>query len=255
MRRAKTPKPHAAKIDTRKAQEVWKLPLEDWEVLLSPADGYQRKGEHHKVRCWGGHEDEHPSMTITPHRDKGGIAHCFSCGTTVMNPVLLLSTLRKERLADTAKHLRQKYGLKVLTVAIAEQLEKEANRADLKLAIIKLCCGILKEAVACGLDDEALTKAQLYWAKPALEYLASRKLGSGALDAWLWSVICDSQLVGILPPLADVQGRLGVDSEGFKFFSGYFDQYVNEGHRYVGNLVLPWHTAPGEVGRVKLRAR
>lgn len=255
MARAKKPKPPAVKIDARKAQEVWKkLSQEDWETLLSPADGYQRKGEHHKVRCWSGHPDEHPSMTITPHREKGGIAHCFSCGTTVMNPVLLLSQVRKEKPADTAKLLRQKYRLKVLTVAVAEQLEKEAKRADLKSTIIKLCCDVLREAILCGIDDEALSKSHLYWAKPALEYLASRTLGGVSLDASLWSVICDSQLVGILPPLADVQGRLGVDSEGFKFFLGYFGQYVNEGHRYAGNLVLPWHTAPGEVGRVKLRS-
>lgn len=251
----KASKPSSTKIDTRKAQEVWKnLSQAGWETILGPVDGYQRKGEHHKVRCWGGHADEHPSMTITPHREKGGIAHCFACGLTILNPVTLLSKARKEKLADTAKLLRQKYGLKVLTVAVTEQLESEANRTRLKSTIIQLCCDLLKQAVTCGIDDDALLKAQLYWAKPALEYLASRKLGSGALDASLWPVICDSQLLGILPPLATVQGRLGVNSEEFKFFLAYFDQYLAEGNMHVGNLVLPWHTAPGEVGRVKLRA-
>jgi len=250
----KASKPSSTKIDTRKAQEVWKLPQADWETILGPVDGYQRKGEHHKVRCWGGHADEHPSMTITPHRKKGGIAHCFSCGLTILNPVTLLSKVRKEKLADTAKFLRQKHGLKVLTVAVIEQLESEANRARLKSTVVQLCCDLLKQAVACGIDDEALSKAQLYWAKPALEYLTSRKLGGGALDTSLWPVICDSQLVGILPPLATVQGHFGVDSEEFKFFSGYFDQYLAEGNKHVGSLVLPLHTAPGEVGRVKLRS-
>jgi len=257
-----------------KLDQIWsEVSVADWLLMaaeLRPESMFTRHGPHVKGRC-PFHDDPGPSFCITPVSHRGtGIAKCFGCNRLFTDPVKLVAALRRCNHGDAILFLRKRFGLKsVIPEALFERVRDHERHQQLKGDIADFMSSQLLEAIRLWPSEEALGKAQLYWAKPTVDYLMSRRLGETAPgelrpagettpagpDPWgVWQAICGSQLVGVLPPLATVQGHFGVDSETFKFYSSYFDKFLAEGNKFVGWVVFMMHDGPRSVCRMKIRS-
>lgn len=277
MTRAKNPraqpnKPTLSKLE--RAHELWgKAPNDDWYAPIAELSrergGVARiKSPHVVITCpW--HEDTDPSCYVTPSR---GLVKCFSCGEVAVEPVRLVAALRGKGVLDAATWLRKRLGLRgILTTEMAERLDADAREAEMRDLVVGFCCELLGQAFKIAADHGGFTykdnkwniaaeaagplgDAQLYWCRPALEWLVTRFGVDDGTSEPLWPTACDHQLVGVLPPLAAAQAYFGVDSEKFKFFSSYFNSQLSDGNRHVGWLVFPRHDENGHVSSVKLRS-
>ena len=277
MTRAKSPKGQSSKppiSNLKRACELWgKAADSDWHVAIAELSrergGVARiKSPHVVITCpW--HDDTDPSCHVTPSR---GLVKCFSCGAVAVEPVRLVAKLRGKGVLDAATWLRKRLGLKgILTTELAERLDADARDTEMRDAVVGFCCEQLGQAFKIVADhggfvckgcewsiaveaEIPLTNAQLYWCRYALEWLVTRFGADDGTTEPLWPTACDHQLVGVLPPLATVQGHFGVDSDKFKFFSSYFDAQLSSGSQHVNLLVFPRHDAGGHVSSVKLRS-
>jgi len=277
MTRAKNPraqpnKPTLSKL--KRAHELWgKAPDDDWyapiaELSRERGGDARIKPPHVVITCpW--HDDTQPSCHVTPSR---GLVKCFSCGAVAVEPVRLVAALRGKGVLDAATWLRKRLGLRgILTTEMAERLDAEAREAEMRDRVAGFCCEQLGQAFKIVADhggfvckggewsiaaeaEFPLTNAQLYWCRPALEWLVTRFGADDGTSEPLWPTACDHQLVGVLPPLATAHGHFGVDSNEYKFFSGYFGAQLSSGYQHVGWLVFPRHDAGGHVSSVKLRS-
>jgi len=262
------------KVLFSKLDQIWTdISVSDWLLMASelrPEAGFSRHGPHIKGRC-PFHDDPGPSFCITPSSHRGtGIAKCFGCNKLWTDPVKLVAALKKCSHGDAIMFLRKRFGLKAsIPDALFEKVRDHERHQQLKGEIADFLAGQLLQAISLWPDETALANQQLYWVKPALEFLMNRRLGENAPnelrpasearpagpDPWgIWAAICGSQLVGVLAPLATVQGHFGVDSEQFKFYSSYFDKYLSEGNKFVGWVVFMLHDGPKSVCRFKLRS-
>jgi len=277
MTRAKGPRaqPHKFTLsELKRAHELWrKATDDDWYAAIAELSrergGDARIKPPHVVITCPWHDDTQPSCHVTPSR---GLVKCFSCGALAVEPVRLVTALRGKGVLDAATWLRKRLGLKrILTTQMAERLEADARQAEMRDVVVGFCCEQLGQAFKIVADhggfvckggewsiateaEIPLTNAQLYWCRSALEWLVTRFGADDGTSEPLWPTACDHQLVGVLPPLATVQGHFGVDSDKFKFFSGYFDAQLSSGHQHVGSLVFPRHDENGHVSSVKLRS-
>lgn len=266
---AKRAKGGEKRVSFAKLDQIWgEITVADWLLLvaeLSPASIFTRHGPHIKGRC-PFHDDPGPSFCITPVSNRGtGIAKCFGCNKLFTDPVKFVAALKQCNHGDALLLLRKRFGLKsIIPDALFERVRDHERHQHMKGEIADFMSSQLLEAIRLSRSDEELNKAQLYWVKPTVEYLMSRKLGesiediendSNDPDPWgVWQAICGSQVIGVLPPLAAVQGHFGVDSETFKFFSSYFDKWLSEGNKYVGWIVFMLHDGPRSVCRFKMRS-
>lgn len=262
------------KVLFSRLDQIWTdITVSDWLLMvaeLRPESMFTRHGPHVKGRC-PFHDDPGPSFCITPVSHRGtGIAKCFGCGKLWTDPVRLVAALKRCSHGDAIMFLRKRFGLKAtIPDALYEKVRDHERHQALKGEIADFMASQLLDAITRWPDEAALASEQLYWTKPALEYLMSRRLGETAPnelrpagettpagpDPWgVWQAICGSQLIGVLPPLASVQGRFGVDSDQFKFYSSYFDKYLSEGNKFVGWVVFMLHDGPKSVCRFKLRS-
>lgn len=262
------------KVLFSKLDQIWTdISVSDWLLMaaeLRPESMFTRHGPHVKGRC-PFHDDPGPSFCITPQSNRGtGIAKCFGCGKLWTDPVKFVAALRKCSHGDAVMFLRKRFGLKAtIPEALYEKVRDHERHQTFKGEIADFMCEQLLEAIRLWPDENALAQAQLYWVKPTIEYLMSRKLGDTAPgelrpageetpagpDPWgVWQAVCGAQLIGVLPPLASVQGKFGVDSDQFKFYSSYFDKYLSEGNKFVGWVVFMLHEGPRSVCRFKLRS-
>lgn len=261
------------KVLFSKLDQIWsEVAVSDWLLLVSelrPEGRWKRSGPHVKG-CCPFHDDPGPSFCITPVSPRGsGIATCFGCRRFWTNPVAFVAEMKKCSHGDAIMFLRKRFSLKALIPdALYEKVRDHERHQNMKNKLADFMSDQLMQAIRIWPDELELTKAGLYWAKPTIEYLMSRKLGECAPnelrpvgettpegpDPWgIWAAICGSQLLGVLPPLATVQGHFGSDSDEFKFYSSYFDQVLSEGAKWVGAIVFGYHDGPKSVCRFKLR--
>lgn len=262
------------KVVFSKLDQIWTdVSVSDWLLLvaeLRPDSMFTRHGPHVKGRC-PFHDDPGPSFCITPNSSRGtGIAKCFGCSKLWTDPVKFVAALKQCSHGDAVMFLRKRFGLKAtIPDALYEKVRDHEQHQLYKGEIADYMAESLLDAIRLWPDETALAQAQLYWTKPALEYLMSRKLGETAPnelrpageetppgpDPWgIWQAICGAQLLGVLPPLASVQGKFGVDSPQFKFYSSYFDTYLSQGNKHVGWIVFMLHDGPRSVCRFKIRS-
>lgn len=261
---AKKAKKSANIIDLRKAHNLWSQrdPEQWFEVfrdLTRERDGSTlTKGPHLVVSCPAHPDGDNPNCHITPSR---GMVKCYSCQWFVDDPVRLTSSLRGKGIADAAKYLRQRLSLRgILTETLSEALEKADAAAKMRDKIAEFLCGELAKAFALWPNVQALAEAQLSWCVQAIDWLHAR-FGPAQLSVDgeakrgepLWPEACAHQLVGVLAPLACVQGRFGVDSAEFKFYSSYFDNALSTGSEWVGAVVFPWHDTTFSVASFRVR--
>lgn len=235
-----------------------------------------RQGGNIKGRC-PFHSDPGPSFVVTPHK---GLAKCFGCHKTFFDPIKFIAELRAKGTAnstpdyaETLLFLRKRFALgNLIPAPLYEKIRAHVVYQKYKDILCRFMCELLLEAIATFPMD---VQTELYWAKPTIDYLRTRKLGEfapGELRAaseydteeegaaavadpyGVYPSIAANQLLGIFPPKAVVAKRFGEDSEEYKFFCSYFGKYANEGHNFVGHLVFPLHSEPSSVGRFKLRS-
>lgn len=261
------------KVLFAKLDQIWAdVAVSDWLLLVSelrPEGRWRRSGPHIKGSC-PFHDDPGPSFCITPVSARGsGIVKCYGCGRLWTSPVAFVAELKKCSHGDAIMFLRKRFNLKAsIPDALYEKVRDHERHQSHKNTLADFMSAQLLDAIRLWPDDTELTKAQLFWAKPALEFLMARKLGETAPnemrpanettppgpDPWgIWQAICGSQLLGILPPLATVQGHFGGDSDEFKFFCTYFDKFLAEGNKFVGAIVFALHDGPKSICRFKLR--
>lgn len=263
--------PADKKVLFAKLDQLWSdISVADWLLLaaeLRPEAMFTRHGPHVKGRC-PFHDDPGPSFCISPAR---GITKCFGCNRLWTDPVKLVADLKRSNHGDAILFLRKRFGLKAsIPDALFEKVRDHERHQALKGEIADFLSLQLLEAIRLWPDTEALSKAQLYWTLPALTFLMGRRLGETAPgergvaqeqqqpagpDPWgVWQALCGSQLLGVLAPLAAVQGAFGVDSEQFRFYSSYFDRFLSEGNKFVGWVTFMMHDGPRSVCRFKIRS-
>jgi len=269
-RKSKQPGDHQVLFS--RLREVWTdLTMANWLAIvreLAPGSGFARSGIHIKGRC---PLNRHPgsSFVITPQK---GMAKCFGCHRTSFHPLALVAELRNASapsMADALLVVRRRFGLQGITEALYDRLREYEIEQDLKNRLCRFFCDELLEAIAAY---PMATCRDYAWARPAVEYLLSRRLGEAApnevaadlddlgsvtTDAdphGIWPAITSNQLLGIFPTEARVVDRFGAASEEHRFFREHFGFLAADGFGFAGYLVVPLHDEPGSVRRFKLRA-
>jgi hypothetical protein len=244
--------------------KLWtEIDISEWTTLLreqQPQSRFTATGESIKG-CCPFHPEDTASFWVTPSR---GIAFCFGCKEMFTNPVAMIAKMCKMRMGEALLLIRRQFSIRgSLSDKFCDRVTEYETHQEFKRRIVDHCCSQLLAAIKLWPDDAALSEAGLYWAKPAVDYLLTRKLGepfrgsssgTAGADPWgVWETLCREQLVGVFPPLVSVQAEFGADSDEFKFYTEYTKKYTGEGNRYIGWLVLPYHDAPGSISRIKLR--
>ena len=109
--------------------------------------------------------------------------------------------------------------------------------------MVGVACDVLYEAIQLWPDVTAMTDAQLYYCKPAVDWLATR-IGDVKAAA---SVIRGRQLMGLIPTVADTTNRLDATHETRS------THHVTFGEAPAGWPIYPWHRIDRHVGRIRYR--
>ena len=211
------------------------------------------------------------------------MAKCFGCLKLFFNAVAFVAEIKGRAdggkdgkptsFGDALVFLKKRYGRKVtIPDALYEKVRDHEVYQNFKRKLVTFFCDQLLEAVIHypNLYVEGEGGRNLEYARPAVEYLMTRRLGDNApnelrpadekpdeehpADPWnVFPAICSNQLLGVLPPQADVAAHFGHESEEYKFFTQYFAQFI-QGFTFVGFLVFPMHDEPDSIARLKLRA-
>jgi hypothetical protein len=257
-------------------KHVWTaLPMESWQAELlgtRPESRWTRHGNNFKGRCpW--HDDPGPSFVASPAK---GIAKCFGCGKTFLNPVAFIAALHSHSgasvtFSEALVYLRKHHNLKT---AIPDALYQKAQAWEIHRNRVNQLANLFCEQLGTGFINYPNLGTDL-WMKSTIEYLMTRQLGfysdaeprSAADDdedadtgnhcvadpPGVWANITSAQMMGVLPPMAVVENHFTElqDPEGFEFFRKYFASFMDQ--KYVGAIVYMYHDEPKSVARFKLR--
>lgn len=264
---ARKAKGAVAKVSFSRLHRVWTdVALTDWLGWLSevvPETRPYLAGPHIKMHC-PFHEDSTASFHVTPYK---GIAKCFGCQKVFWGPIHFISAINGGGIADALLYAKKRWGL---SAAIPKELFEKIRDHEVyqrnKTTFMKYFADLLFRAMSAYARGTLATE-YLAWAEPAIKYLLDRRLGESALgervaecdqpngefDQYgVWVVICARELLGIFPPIAEVENHFGATSEEFKFFRQYFAEQL-EGFNYIGNLVFPYDDTPISIARFKMR--
>jgi len=271
------------KVQFSRLKAIWTdLTFGDWLLLVSdlcPEAGFTRSGPHIKGRC-PFHDDPGPSFVITPGK---GMVKCFGCHKSFYDPIKFVAALTSKAksqscsFGDALLFMRKRFGLKgSIPEALFEKVRDHEQYQRTKNTLCKFFCDELFEGIAGyrkNLDGSIEIAQHLRYTIPAVEYLIARGLGGYAPNEarpaheaededtgtgvkadphGIWHVITSNQLLGVLPPIAAVAGKFGMDSEESKFFQSYFAAFTQDA-KFPGFLVFPLHDEPDSVCRFKLR--
>jgi hypothetical protein len=234
-----------------------------WLAEAKPESMFRPTGPHIKGRC-PFHDDSTASFIVSPHK---GIVRCFGCHKTFWNPIHFIAAINETSIADALLFAKKRWGLsaaipKDLFEKVRDHEAYQKNKATLMKYFSEVLFQVLSSYARGAMGDE-----HLLWAKPAAEYLARRKLGenapgelvaeqdlpNGEFDQYgVWITLCNRELIGIFPPLVDVENHFGPASEEFKFFRTYFAKEVTN-YQMAGWLIFPYDDTPTSLCRFKMR--
>lgn len=206
--------------------------------------------------CCPYHDDNTPSFHIELAR---GYAKCYGCEKFVSNPIDLWAKLTSRNRSEALLDLKQNFGLKFLTGAVNTQLEAWDRNQQVKKRIMELCHDELINAVANPANASYAT------AQAAVAYLINNR----ALPR---DTLPTLEMLGVMPPLARIFDAMDQDAKlendrrvieaemngtrvvKVSSLAAEAREYLTQASAsWMGALVFRLDTAPGTIGRLKLR--
>lgn len=256
-----------SKIAFSRLNRVWTdVQMGDWLSWLAeakPESMFRHTGPHIKGRC-PFHEDSTASFVVTPYKNR---ASCFGCGKAFWNPIHFVAGMNDSSAADALIFAKKRWGL---SAAIPKELFEKVRDHEIyqkqKSKMMTFFSQLLFRALK-AYGNGTLDTEQLTWTLPTIEYLLKRRLGesapgelvsvedqpNGTFDQYgVWTILCARELLGIFPPIVDVENHFGASSEEYKFFRSYYAKHT-DGNTYIGHLVFPYDDTPSSICRFKLR--
>lgn len=206
--------------------------------------------------CCPYHDDSTPSFHIELSR---GYAKCYGCEKFISSPIELWSKLLNKSRSEALLDLKQQFGLKFLTGTVNAQLEAWDRNQQVKKRIMELCHDELLAAIASPTDPKYQS------AQTAVRYLVNTRCIP--VDT-----IPTLDMLGVMPPMARILDALTVEAnlentrreqeaarEGTRVVK--VTPLTDDARAYLTDVNASWmgavvfrlDTAPGTIGRLKLR--
>lgn len=220
---------------------IWTdLTVADWKAFLeenSAGSSWQLRGGSLLGNCpFPGHADTTPSCWLKP---KQGFIKCFGCGQFESNPIRFVTNVTNKSWGQTFTELRKRYNIRV-PAKYAEALQKRETDQIIKREIANAMNEALIFAVEALQKDASDPTFQ--FAQKCVNYLIHRKIP--LIKAQLKNLP-----IGILPPLIMLKALV---KDNFESCVKYLQNWLTA--EYVGSLAFVYHSAPGEISDMRLRA-
>ena len=217
---------------------IWKaVPPREWLQLLQEISPEQNWEMASAVAITGRcpyHDEDTPSFMLSPNRSMG---KCFGCGKAVVDPISLISKLKRCSTKEALLFLDSKFNLEKLVPELTmTDIHSQHGHQEFKKDCAKAFNSLLNEVVR-----EWDTTTHLDYLKPLVMYLKARGINFSSFT---------TIPIGAYGKPEHVKKYLSGDEH-----KGMYDEYFNRKDEEFlwGSLVFHFNDSPSTISRFKIR--